>query len=48
MLRLHCIANGFNLADEACEDALYDVPALRDFCRIDLGRERVCHRRQSA
>jgi IS5 family transposase len=31
----------FNLADEACEDALYDIPAFRDYCRIDLGRERV-------
>jgi IS5 family transposase len=41
MLRMYCIANWFNLADEACEDALYDVPAFRDFCRIDLGRERV-------
>jgi len=29
------------LSDEACEDALYDVAVLREFCRIDLGRERV-------
>jgi IS5 family transposase len=41
MLRMYLIANWFNLGDEACEDALYDVPAFRDFCRIDLGRERV-------
>jgi IS5 family transposase len=41
MLRMYFIANWFNLADEACEDALYDIPALREFCRIDLGRERV-------
>jgi len=41
MLRMYCVANWFNLADEACEDALYDVPVFRDFCRIDLGRERV-------
>ena len=41
MLRMYLIANWFNLADEACEDALYDVPVFRDFCRIDLGRERV-------
>ena len=41
MLRMYLIANWFNLADEACEDALYDVPAFRDFCRIDLGRESV-------
>jgi IS5 family transposase len=41
MLRMYLIANWFNLADEACEDALYDIGAFRDFCRIDLGRERV-------
>ena len=41
MLRMYLIANWFNLADEACEDALYDIPALREFCQIDLGRERV-------
>jgi IS5 family transposase len=41
MLRMYLIANWFNLADEACEDALYDIAAFRDFCRIDLGRERV-------
>ncbi len=41
MLRMYLVANWFNLADEACEDALYDIAAFRDFCRIDLGRERV-------
>jgi IS5 family transposase len=41
MLRMYLIANWFNLADEACEDALYDIPAFREFCRIDLGRERA-------
>ena len=41
MLRMYFIANWFNLADEACEDALYDVPMFREFCRIDLGRERA-------
>lgn len=41
ILRMYCIANWFNLADEACEDALYDVPVFREFCRIDIGRERV-------
>ena len=41
MLRMYLVANWFSLADEACEDALYDIPAFRDFCRIDLGRERV-------
>ncbi len=38
---MYLVANWFNLADEACEDALYDIPAFRDFCRIDLGRERA-------
>ena len=41
MLRMYLIANWFNLADEACEDALYDIPAFRHFCQIDIGRERV-------
>ena len=41
LLRMYCIANWFNLSDEACEDALYDVPVFREFCRIDLGRERA-------
>jgi IS5 family transposase len=41
MLRMYFIAHWFNLADEACEDALYDLPAFCEFCRIDLGRERV-------
>ncbi len=41
ILRMYFIAHWFNLADEACEDALYDLPAFREFCRIDLGRERV-------
>jgi IS5 family transposase len=41
MLRMYLIANWFNLADEACEDALYDIAAFREFCQIDLGRERV-------
>jgi transposase, IS5 family len=41
MLRMYLLANWFNLGDEACEDALYDIPAFRDFCGIDLGRERA-------
>src|SRR3954469_17297958 len=41
MLRMYLLANWFNLGDEACEDALYDIAAFRDFCRINLGRERA-------
>ena len=41
ILRMYCIANWFNLSDVACEDALYDIPVFREFCRIDLGHERV-------
>lgn len=41
MLRMYFLSHWFNLADEACEDALYDVPAFREFCRIDLGNETV-------
>ena len=32
MLRMYCVANWLDLADEACEDALYDVRAFREFC----------------
>jgi IS5 family transposase len=38
---MYLLAIWFNLADEACEDALYDIPVFREFCRVDLGRERV-------
>ena len=41
MVRMYCVANWFNLADEACEDAMYDIVAFREFCRIDLGRQGV-------
>lgn len=41
MLRMYWVANWFNLADEACEDAMYDVPVFREFCRFDLGQERI-------
>ncbi len=41
MLRMYCIANWFDLGDEACEDALYDVAVFREFCGFDLGTERV-------
>jgi len=41
MLRMYCVANWFNLSDEGCEDALYDVPVFRDFCQFDFGHERA-------
>ncbi len=41
MLRMYWIANWFNLADDACEDAFYDIPVFREFCGFDLGRERI-------
>lgn len=41
MLRMYFVQHWFNLADEACEEALLDSPALRRFVGIDLGRERV-------
>ncbi len=41
MLRMYFVQHWFNLADEACEDALLDSPALRRFVGIDLGRERL-------
>ena len=41
MLRMYVVQHWFNLADEACEEALLDSTALRRFVGIDLGRERV-------
>ena len=41
ILRMYFIANWFNLSDVACEDALYDIEAFRDFCEFDLGNERI-------
>jgi transposase, IS5 family len=41
MMRIHFIQHWFNLADLACEEALYDSAGLRGFVGIDLGREAV-------
>ena len=41
MLRMYFIQHWFNLADQACEEALYDSTNLRQFVGIDLGREPV-------
>ena len=41
MLRIHFVQHWFNLADLACEEALYDSASLRSFVGIDLGREPV-------
>ena len=39
MLRIHFMQHWFNLSDPAMEEALYDMPAMREFAGIDLGRE---------
>lgn len=41
MVRMYFVQLWFNLADEACEEALLDSTSLRRFVGIDLGRERV-------
>jgi transposase, IS5 family len=41
MLRIHFIQHWFNLADFACEEALYDITSLRHFVGIDPGCEAV-------
>lgn len=41
MLRIHLLQHWFNLADLACEEALYDSASLRRFVGIDLGCEPV-------
>ena len=39
MLHIHFMQHWFNLSDPGMEEALYDIPAMRDFAGIDLGRE---------
>lgn len=39
MLRLYFLQQWFALSDEAVEDALYDMPAFREFVRVDLWTE---------
>ena len=41
MLRMHFVQHWFNLADQACEEALLDSTSLRRFVGVDLGCERV-------
>ena len=41
MLRIHLLQHWFSLADNAVEEALYDIASLRRFVGIDLGLERV-------
>ena len=41
MLRIHLLQHWFNLADNAVEEALYDIASLRRFVGIDLGVERA-------
>ncbi|WP_066343664.1 IS5 family transposase, partial [Azohydromonas lata] len=41
MLRMYFVQHWFNLADDACEEALLDSTALRRLVGIDLGCERV-------
>jgi transposase, IS5 family len=41
MLRIHFLQCWFNLSDEGCEEALYDMALFREFAMIDVGEERV-------
>jgi len=41
MLRVYFLQQGYGLADEALEDALYDSQALQGFARINLAAEGV-------
>ena len=41
MQRIHFLQHWFNLADLACEEALYDSASLRRFAGIDLGCKAV-------
>lgn len=41
MLRIMFLQHWFNLSDPGVEEALYEMPSMRKFARIDLGREPV-------
>lgn len=41
MLRIYFMQHWFNLSDPGAEEALYDMPALRQFAGVDLGNEPV-------
>lgn len=41
MLRIYCMQQWFNLADEAMEDSLYDSESMRRFAGIELSRDPV-------
>ena len=39
MLRIYFLQQWFNLSDPGAEESLSDSATMRDFARIDLGRE---------
>jgi IS5 family transposase len=39
MLRIHCLQQWFSYSDPAMEEALHDVPMLREFAGLDAGEE---------
>lgn len=41
MLRMYCVQQWYDLADEAVEDAIYDSQALHNFMGIDLCKQSV-------
>lgn len=41
MLRIHILQHWFELSDPGAKEALYDSRAMRQFVRIDLGKEPV-------
>jgi IS5 family transposase len=41
MLRIHFLQHWFNYADEAMEEALYEMPLLTRFAGIDLGEDTI-------
>lgn len=48
MLQIHFLQIWFNLSDPAVEEAIYDIKAMCDFVKIDLGRSQHRMRRQCA
>ena len=41
MLRIHFLQQWYQFSDPGMEEALYEIPLLRQFVRINLGRDLI-------
>jgi IS5 family transposase len=41
MLRIYCLQQWYQLSDPGAEEALYDIHSMREFCKLELGRDPI-------